>query len=121
MHYVGMLAFILPVPVLYDWPTTVLSRLAGVFSSAVAFFVVSAPQGCNTSPTSATGHVRSHVFAGAPRSRTSVRNVGGGSGLARRWLRPESKVVSAHWLLVNIEAQMPLAGIRLHGADGPRP
>src|SRR5438445_2648377 len=28
MHYVAMLPFILPVPVLYDWPRTVLSLLA---------------------------------------------------------------------------------------------
>src|SRR6266404_8120894 len=41
MHYVGMLAFTLPVPVLYDWPTVLLSLLAAVFASAVALFVVS--------------------------------------------------------------------------------
>jgi PAS domain S-box-containing protein len=41
MHYVGMLAFSLPVPVQYDWPTTLLSLLAGIFYSAVALFVVS--------------------------------------------------------------------------------
>lgn len=41
MHYVGMLAFSLPVPVLYDWPTVLLSLLAAVFASAVALFVVS--------------------------------------------------------------------------------
>jgi len=41
MHYVGMLAFTLPVPVLYDWPTVVLSLLAAVFAAAVALFVVS--------------------------------------------------------------------------------
>jgi two-component system sensor histidine kinase/response regulator len=41
MHYVGMLAFTLPVPVLYDWPTVLLSFLAAVFASAVALFVVS--------------------------------------------------------------------------------
>ena len=43
MHYVGMLAFVLPVPMLYDWPTVLLSLLAGILSSAVAFFVVSRP------------------------------------------------------------------------------
>jgi NO-binding membrane sensor protein with MHYT domain len=32
MHYVGMLAFRLPVPVLYDWPTVLLSLLAAVFA-----------------------------------------------------------------------------------------
>jgi PAS domain S-box-containing protein len=41
MHYVGMLAFALPVPVLYDWPTVLLSFLAAVFASVVALFVVS--------------------------------------------------------------------------------
>src|SRR5258708_2068009 len=28
MHYIGMLAFRLPIPVLYDWPTVLLSLLA---------------------------------------------------------------------------------------------
>ena len=41
MHYIGMLAFSLPVPVLYDWPTVLLSLLAAIFASAVALFVVS--------------------------------------------------------------------------------
>ncbi|MBM0104680.1 GAF domain-containing protein [Steroidobacter sp. S1-65] len=44
MHYVGMLAFRLPIPVRYDWPTVVLSLLAAVFASAVALFVVSRKQ-----------------------------------------------------------------------------
>ncbi len=41
MHYVGMLAFSLPVPVEYDWPTVALSLLAAIFASAAALFVVS--------------------------------------------------------------------------------
>ena len=41
MHYIGMLAFSLPVPVLYDWPTVLLSLIAAVFASVVALFVVS--------------------------------------------------------------------------------
>jgi two-component system sensor histidine kinase/response regulator len=41
MHYIGMLAFSLPVPVLYDLPTVLVSLLAAVFSSGVALFVVS--------------------------------------------------------------------------------
>src|SRR5580692_8101227 len=41
MHYIGMLAFSLPIPVLYDWPEVLLSLLAAVFTSAVALFVVS--------------------------------------------------------------------------------
>ncbi len=41
MHYTGMLAFRLPVPVSYHWPTTLLSLLAGIVSSIIALFVVS--------------------------------------------------------------------------------
>src|SRR5438128_643084 len=41
MHYIGMLAFTLPVLVLYDWPTVLLSLLAAIFAAAVALFVVS--------------------------------------------------------------------------------
>ncbi len=41
MHYIGMLAFSLPVRILYDWPTVLLSLLAAVFASGVALFVVS--------------------------------------------------------------------------------
>ena len=41
MHYIGMLAFLLPVPVLYDWPTVLVSLFAAIFASGVALFVVS--------------------------------------------------------------------------------
>jgi PAS domain S-box-containing protein len=41
MHYVGMLAFHLPIPVQYDWPTVLASLLAAIFGSFVALFVVS--------------------------------------------------------------------------------
>src|SRR5690348_8282896 len=41
MHYVGMLAFRLPVQVQYDWPTVLVSLLAAIFASAIALFVVS--------------------------------------------------------------------------------
>jgi PAS domain S-box-containing protein len=41
MHYIGMLAFALPVPVQYDWPTVVLSLIAAILASAVAMFVTS--------------------------------------------------------------------------------
>src|ERR1700689_4011813 len=44
MHYIGMLAFSLPVPVLYDWPTVLASLLAAICSSIVALFVVSRPK-----------------------------------------------------------------------------
>jgi NO-binding membrane sensor protein with MHYT domain len=40
MHYTGMMAFRLPVPVRYDWPTALLSFLASLFASSVALFVV---------------------------------------------------------------------------------
>jgi two-component system, sensor histidine kinase and response regulator len=41
MHYIGMLAFQLPVVVQYDWPTVLFSLLAAVGASWVALFVVS--------------------------------------------------------------------------------
>jgi diguanylate cyclase (GGDEF)-like protein/PAS domain S-box-containing protein len=41
MHYVGMLAFKLPMEVLYDWPTVALSLLAAILASAIALFVTS--------------------------------------------------------------------------------
>ncbi len=41
MHYIGMLAFRLPVPVFYDWPTVLVSLFAAIFASWVALFVVS--------------------------------------------------------------------------------
>jgi PAS domain S-box-containing protein len=41
MHYIGMLAFTLPVPVLYHYPTVIVSLLAAIAASAVALFTVS--------------------------------------------------------------------------------
>jgi diguanylate cyclase (GGDEF)-like protein/PAS domain S-box-containing protein len=41
MHYIGMLAFSLPVPVFYHYPTVALSLLAAIAASAVALFTVS--------------------------------------------------------------------------------
>ena len=41
MHYMGMLAFILPVPVAYHWPTVLLSLSAAILASAIALYVVS--------------------------------------------------------------------------------
>ena len=41
MHFVGMLAFKLPIPVRYDLPTVLLSLLAAILASAVALYVVS--------------------------------------------------------------------------------
>src|ERR1700674_4459845 len=41
MHYIGMLAFILPIPVTYHWPTVLLSLFAAILASVVALGVVS--------------------------------------------------------------------------------
>lgn len=41
MHYVGMLAYSLPVEVLYDWPTVLVSLFAAMLASAIALWVVS--------------------------------------------------------------------------------
>ena len=41
MHYVGMEALRLPVPVRYDWPTVLLSMAVAILASAVALFVAS--------------------------------------------------------------------------------
>jgi two-component system, sensor histidine kinase and response regulator len=41
MHYVGMLAFRLPMPVEYDWPTVLVSMVAAMLASAVALTIVS--------------------------------------------------------------------------------
>jgi NO-binding membrane sensor protein with MHYT domain/nitrogen-specific signal transduction histidine kinase len=41
MHYIGMLAFILPISVAYHWPTVLLSLFAAILASVVALGVVS--------------------------------------------------------------------------------
>ena len=41
MHYIGMLAFILPVPVAYHGPTVLLSLSAAILASVIALYVVS--------------------------------------------------------------------------------
>jgi two-component system sensor histidine kinase/response regulator len=41
MHYIGMEAFLLPVRVLYDWPTVLLSLFAAIAASGLALFIVS--------------------------------------------------------------------------------
>ena len=41
MHYIGMLAFRLPVTVMYDWPTVLLSLAAAIFASFCGLFCVS--------------------------------------------------------------------------------
>jgi NO-binding membrane sensor protein with MHYT domain len=44
MHFKGMLAFRLPVPVEYHWPTVLASLLVAVLASAVALYVASRPK-----------------------------------------------------------------------------
>jgi PAS domain S-box-containing protein len=44
MHFTGMLAFRLPVPVAYHWPTVLLSFVIAATSSAVSLYVVSRPK-----------------------------------------------------------------------------
>src|SRR5882762_2799316 len=39
MHYIGMLAFIMPIPVAYHWPTVLLSLFAAIFASVIALYV----------------------------------------------------------------------------------
>ena len=41
MHYIGMEAFHLPVPILYDMTTVIVSLVAAIVASAIALFVVS--------------------------------------------------------------------------------
>jgi len=41
MHFKGMLAFQLPIPVSYHWPTVLLSLLVAILASAFALYVVS--------------------------------------------------------------------------------
>src|SRR5246127_4728082 len=41
MHYIGMLAFILPIPVAYHWPTVLLSLFAAILVSVIALYMVS--------------------------------------------------------------------------------
>ena len=41
MHYIGMLAFKLPVPVQYHWPTVAASLVAAIVASVIALFVTS--------------------------------------------------------------------------------
>ncbi len=40
MHYIGMLAYRMQVPVLYDWPTVLLSLAAALAASGIAFVLV---------------------------------------------------------------------------------
>ncbi len=44
MHYVGMLAFLMAMPVFYHLPTVLLSLVASIAASVVALFVVSRPK-----------------------------------------------------------------------------
>src|ERR1700681_1366537 len=39
MHYIGMLAFVLPIPVAYHWPTVLLSLFAAILAWVIALYV----------------------------------------------------------------------------------
>src|SRR5207244_12288536 len=41
IHYIGLLAFVLPIPVAYHWPTVLLSLFAAILASVIALHVVS--------------------------------------------------------------------------------
>src|ERR1700693_4468003 len=41
MHYIGMLAFILPIPVAYHLPTVLLTLMAAILASVIALYMVS--------------------------------------------------------------------------------
>jgi two-component system sensor histidine kinase/response regulator len=41
MHYIGMLGYRMSMPVLYDWPTVLVSMLAAILASALALWIVS--------------------------------------------------------------------------------
>src|ERR1017187_531527 len=41
MHYIGMLAFVLPIPVAYHWPTSLLSLFPAILASVIALYAVS--------------------------------------------------------------------------------
>jgi two-component system, sensor histidine kinase and response regulator len=43
VYYIGMAGFHLPIQVLYDWPTVVLSLFAAILASGLALFTVSQP------------------------------------------------------------------------------
>ena len=44
MHYTAMLAFHLPIPMWYDWPTALVSLLTAMFASIIGLFVASRHQ-----------------------------------------------------------------------------
>jgi len=44
MHFTGMLAFRLPVPVSYHWPTALLSLVTGILAAAAALYIVGTGQ-----------------------------------------------------------------------------
>jgi PAS domain S-box-containing protein len=44
MHYVGMEAFQLPMPVEYDWPTVLVSLIAAILASGLALQIISRPK-----------------------------------------------------------------------------
>jgi len=92
MHYVGMLALTMPIPVAYHLPTVMLSLLAAIAASGVALFVVSRTrmsvwQGIAGSVVMGTGIASMHYIGMAAMRCSAVilydrRIVGASVGLA---------------------------------------
>ena len=65
MHYIGMEALRLPVPVFYDWPTVLISMLAAIVASGIALFVVSrktlGARQCHRKPDDGSGIAAMHT------------------------------------------------------------
>jgi two-component system sensor histidine kinase/response regulator len=43
MHFIGMKAFHLPMPMVYDWPTVLLSLACAILASGLAFYTIGGP------------------------------------------------------------------------------
>ena len=111
MHYVGMLAFTLPVRVLYDLPTVLLSLLAAVLPSAVALLFVSRAQMSNRSV------VASSVIMGS--GIAAMHYIGMAAMRLPAICRYDLRIVAASILIaVVVSAAALLITFRLRTADG---
>ena len=110
MHYVGMLAFTLPVRVLYDMPTVLLSLLAAVLASAVALLFVSRAQMSNRSV------IASSVIMGA--GIAAMHYIGMAAMRLPAMCRYDLRIVAASILIaVVVAAAALLITFRLRTAD----
>src|ERR1700689_852641 len=111
MHYVGMLAFTLPVRVLYDFPTVLLSLLAAVLASAVALLFVSRAQMSNRSV------VASSVIMGS--GIAAMHYIGMAAMRLPAICRYDLRIVAASILIAFVvSAAALLITFRLRTADG---